>query len=256
MDGGIDERQWQRYVATYHDQRPAITERLLSRAEGSPYAWLSESLREVGGPILDLACGSAPTRALLTDSRWFGVDSSAGELCHAAGLGRGPLVRARAEALPVANGAVAAVCAAMCLPVLTPLDTVLGEITRVLRPPGLLVALVPARLDLDLAQILIWVRIMRWLGMRGQPWPNPQARDGLPGVLRRAGFTIRATSRRTFTLPMATAADAALLIEGLYLPGVDDSRVRDATRRLAAWARPGRRLALPLRYVLATGAAR
>jgi SAM-dependent methyltransferase len=257
MRGQTSDERWRRYVASYHDQRPAITERLLSHAgstpDASPYAWLVESLRTVGGPILDLACGSAPTRALLTESRWLGVDASTGELNYAAGLDRGPLVRARADALPVAGGTVAAVCAAMCLPVLTPLDAVLGEITRVLRPGGLLAALVPARLDANPAQILAWLRIMRWLGTRGQPWPNPRARDGLPGVLRRAGFTVRASARRTFRVPVATETDAELLIEGLYLPDVDVSGVREATRRLAAWAGPGRQVAVPLRRGLAPG---
>jgi SAM-dependent methyltransferase len=251
VSGEVDKRRWRRYLAAYHDQRPAITERLLSRADSSPYGWLVEPLRTVDGPILDLACGSAPTRELLRGPGWFGVDGSTGELGYAATAGRGPLVRARADALPVAGGVVSAVCAAMCLPVLTPLEAVLGEITRVLRPEGRLVALVPSRLGWAPAQALAWVRIMGWLGVRGQPWPNPQARDELPRVLRRAGFTVRASARRTFTVPMVTAADARLLVEGLYLPEVDETRVAEATRRLARWARPGRRLALPLRRVLA-----
>jgi hypothetical protein len=62
---------------------------------------------------------------------------------------------------------------------------------------------------------------------------------------------VTANDRRTFTVPLATAADADLLIDALYLPGVADHRVRAARRRLAALARPGRRVALPLRRVVA-----
>jgi SAM-dependent methyltransferase len=248
----VDEQRWRRYLASYHDQRPAITERLLGRADTSPYAWLVEPLHDMDGLILDLACGSAPTRPLLPDAHWLGVDVSAGELAYAAEYGRGPLVRARADALPVATGAAAAVCAAMCLPVLTPLDAVLSEIIRVLRPGAALVALVPSAGGLSLGQLASWARIMRWLGVRRQPWPNPRARDGLPGLLRQAGFTVHANTRRTFTVPLVTTADAELLIDGLYLPGVADTRLRQARRRLAALARPGRRLALPLRRVVAT----
>lgn len=248
---GVDEQRWHHYLAGYHDQRPAITERLLTRGDASPYSWLVEPLRDVDGPILDLACGSAPTRPLLADNRWLGLDYSAGELGYAAEHGRGPLVRARADALPVATNGIAAACAAMCLQVLTPWDDVLGEITRVLRPGGRLVALVPSAGGLTPAQLLLWARIMWWLGMRRQPWPNPQARDGLPRLLRRAGFTVQANARRTFTVPLATAADAELLIEGLYLPGVADHRIRTARQRLAALARPDRRVALPLRRVVA-----
>lgn len=247
----MEEQRWHRYLVGYHDQRPAITERLLARADASPYAWLVESLHGVDGPILDLACGSAPTRPLLIDARWLGVDYSAGELGYAARHGRGPVVRARADALPVATTAAAAVCAAMCLQVLTPWDAVLGELARVLRPGGRLVALVPSAGGLSPAQLLLWARLMWWLGVRRQPWPNPQARDGLPRLLRRAGFTVAANDRRTFTVPLATAADAELLTDGLYLPGVADHRIRTARWRLAALARPGRRVALPLRRVVA-----
>lgn len=247
----VDEQRWHRYLSGYHDRRPAITERLLARADTSPYAWLVEPLPDIGGPVLDLACGSAPTRPLLADTCWLGLDYSAGELGYAAAHGRGPLTRARADALPVTTHAVAAVCAAMCLQVLTPWDEVLGEITRVLRPGGRLVALVPSAGGLRPVQLLLWARIMWWLGMWRQPWPNPQARDGLPRLLRRAGFTVQADAGRTFTVPLATAADAELLIEGLYLPGVADHRVRSAGQRLAALARPGRRVALPLRRVVA-----
>jgi SAM-dependent methyltransferase len=247
----VDEQRWSRYLAGYHDQRPAITERLLSRAESSPYGWLVESLADVDGVILDLACGSAPTRPLLTTARWLGLDNSVGELGYAAQHGRGPLVRARAAALPVAANTVAAVSAAMCLPVLVPWDMVLGEITRVLRPGGRLVALVPSAGGLNAAQLVLWARIMWWLGVRRQPWPNPRARDGLPRLLRRAGFTVQANTRRTYTVPLATAADAELLIEGLYLPGVADTRIQTARQRLAVLARAGRRVALPLCRVVA-----
>jgi hypothetical protein len=87
---------WPTYLADYHDERPGITELVLARAVAgrhrTPYAWLVEPLRGMGGPILDLACGSAPTRPLLSKALWIGVDASPGELAVAATAGRGPLV--------------------------------------------------------------------------------------------------------------------------------------------------------------------
>ncbi|WP_199434734.1 nitrate/nitrite transporter NrtS [Qaidamihabitans albus] len=137
------------YPAGFHDERPGITEMLFARAvadqHAKPYPWLVEPLRGTTGPVLDLACGSAPTRSLLGRQRWVGVDSSAGELGVAAAAGRGPLVRGRAESLPVADDSIAAVCAAMSLPVLSPLEEVLAELKRVLRPGGRVVALVRTR---------------------------------------------------------------------------------------------------------------
>ncbi|OII66955.1 class I SAM-dependent methyltransferase [Streptomyces sp. CC77] len=250
----MDERTWRRYVSAYHDAHPGITERLLGLAEASPYAWLAEPLRAVPGPVLDLACGSAPTRAELADADWVGVDLSAGELAEAARRGRGPLVRAGADALPFGTATAGAVCAAMCLPVLTPLPRVLSEVRRVLRPGGVLAALVPSGSGLSPRGLLGWARVMGALRTVRQPWPNPQARDGLAGVLREAGFTVRSDERRVYDLPMETPAAVSLLGEGLYLPDVPPERTESAGRALAAWARPGRRLALPLRRVVAVPA--
>lgn len=246
----IGTMDWQPYLADFHDQRPAITERLLALSKGSPYAWLVEPLRS-DGPILDLACGSAPTRDHLSTSRWIGLDSSPGELAHAASAGRGPLVQGRADALPLADRSFDAVCAAMCLPVVTPLDDVLAELRRVVRPGATLVALVPSRPGASPTGWLRWLRVMRTLGIRDQPWPNPQARDGLPKLLRAAGLVVDSSQRRVFSLDMSSPAAVELLVDALYLPGVDERRIAQAKATLAARARPGHHMPLPLRRVVA-----
>ncbi len=86
--------------------------------------------------------------------------------------------------------------------------------------------------------LLGWARVMGALRAVRQPWPNPQARDGLAGVLRGAGFTVRSDERRVFRLLLETPAAVSLLVEGLYLPGVPPERTASAGRALAAWARP------------------
>lgn len=244
---------WPRYLAGYHEDRPGITELLLGpatdRRRERPYPWLVEPLRGRTDVILDLACGSAPTRKLLREQRWLGVDLSAGELTVAMRAGRGPILRVRGDQLPLADGAVGAVCAAMCLPVLTPLGSVLVELRRVLRPGGALVALVPSRMGL--LGLPGWVRVMRALGVRSPPWPNPDARDGLPKILRAHGFVVDDSRRRVFRRDVSDPSDAALLVEGLYLPGVEPERIEAARAALASWARPGRQLPFPLRRVIA-----
>lgn len=63
---------WDDYLSRYHGEHPAITERVLAgaaRRGRSPYEWLVEPIRQRRGPVLDLACGSAPTRDLLTETR-------------------------------------------------------------------------------------------------------------------------------------------------------------------------------------------
>lgn len=242
---------WPRYLERFHTQRPAITERLLAQADRSPYAWLVEPLRCKSGLVLDLACGSAPTRDVLAKARWLGLDSSPAELTAAAAAGRTPLVRARADALPLANGSVDAVCAAMCLPVVTPLEDVLTELRRVMRPGATLTALVPSRLGASPTAWLGWLRVMRALGVRGQPWPNPQARDGLAKILRAHGWVVESDHREVFRLDLGSAESWGHLVDALYLPGLDEQRIIDAKRTLTRRERPGRALPLPLRRVVA-----
>lgn len=243
---------WRGYVGEFHDDRPAITERLLALTDHSPYAWLAEPLRDIDGPMLDLACGSAPTRDHLPTARWVGLDFSAAELAAAREAGRGPLVRASADALPLRDRSLHAVCAAMCLPVVTPLDDVLAELKRVMRPGATLAALVPARLGLSPAGWLGWLTVMRALGIRGQPWPNPQARDGLARLLRAHGFEIVSDDRRVFRLDLAVPDSTDLLVDSLYLPDLVPQRVDDAKRALRHRATSPQRLPLPLRRVVAS----
>ncbi|PKV94036.1 methyltransferase family protein [Amycolatopsis echigonensis] len=249
-----DATPWPRYLARYHDARPGITELLLEQATDrraeQPYEWLLEPLPGRHAVILDLACGSAPTRELLPDARWLGVDFSAGELALAMAAGRGPVVRGRVERLPIGENAVGAVCAAMCLQVLTPLDAVLAEVKRVLRPGGTLVALVPSRMWFGRG-LLGWWRVMRALGIRSQPWPNPDARDALPKILRAHGFIVDTSERRVFRREIGDPHAAALLLDGLYLPDIAPDRVEAARAALASWALPGRWLPFPLRRVVA-----
>ncbi|MCA1674242.1 MAG: class I SAM-dependent methyltransferase [Actinobacteria bacterium] len=243
-------QRWRDYLAVYHDNRPAITERLLSLASSSAYEWLVEPVRAETRPILDLACGSAPTRPLLPGARWIGLDSSAGELGYATAAGRTPLVRGNADALPIATNSVAAVCAALCFQVLTPLDAVLSEMRRVLRPGGMVVALVPARPGLRPAGLLRWNHILRALGVRRLEWPNPQATNGLARTLRQHGFRTRSNQRREFTIAIRTDEDLELLVDGLYLPDLPTSRLHSAKNTLRPWVRSGRFLPLPLRRVI------
>jgi SAM-dependent methyltransferase len=247
-----DQQRWRRYLTTFHSTHAGITEQLFNHLDSSPYEWLVQPLlHDETGLILDLACGSAPTRAQLPRHRWVGMDTSPAELAAAAATGRGPLVRAQAGGLPLPDRSVRAVCAAMCLQVITPLTQTLGEVSRVLQPGGTLTALVPARLGLNPAGWLGWLRVLRAVGVLDPPWPNPGARDGLAQILRNHGFTIRADERRTFTLRLLTPDTMALLIDSLYLPDTDPNRIAKAKHILAGWTRPGRQLPLPLRRVIA-----
>lgn len=160
-------------------------------------------------------------------------------------------MRASTDALPVASASVDAVCAAMCFPVLTPLEDVLTEVRRVLRPGGTVVALVPSGRGYGVRGLVRWARLMRTLGVRSPPWPNPEARDGLARILRAHGFVLDRDLRRMFRREIAHACDAALVVDGLYLPEVEQARLDAAKTMLASRARTGRWLPFPLRRVVA-----
>ncbi|MEV2278102.1 class I SAM-dependent methyltransferase [Nocardiopsis sp. NPDC049922] len=247
----MDDRAWTDYLACFHGERPGVTERLLALAGADPYAWLVDPLHGRDGAIVDLGCGSGPTRDRISEPRWVGLDSSPEELAYAAAVGRGPLVMGDATALPFRDGSTAAVCAAMSLQVLRPLDTVLSEIERILEPGGLLVSLTPARLGPSPRGLVAWGRVLAALRTRHLPWPEPRACDGTAALLRSRGWTVLSRERRVFDLRMDRPEHTSLLVDGLYLPRVGGRRILTAKRSLTRWAAPGRTLPLPLTRVVA-----
>ncbi|WP_309117690.1 methyltransferase domain-containing protein [Saccharothrix sp.] len=137
------EQTWRTYLAAYHDDRPAITERLLGLAGSSLRIAGGTARRDRSdtGPRLRLSSHPAVAARCPVDRTGLLRQRTP----YAAADDRTPLVRGNANALPTATGPITAVCAALSLQVLTPPDTVLSEVRRVLKPDGALVALVPAR---------------------------------------------------------------------------------------------------------------
>lgn len=245
---------WREYLAEYHAEHPGITERLFSFADASPYQWVAEAAGEVGatGRVIDLACGSAPTRRWLTTPGWIGVDQSTAELAAAAAVGRGPVVRARADRLPFADDFAAdAVVAAMSLQVVRPLAGVLSEISRVLRPGGCLIALLPSD-GLPLREARKWLPVFTALGIVGLDWPNPEMTSEPAQVLTGHGFTLVSDQRRTFPVELPMPEGAGLVVSGLYLPTLAVRRRAAAVRRLATWSQRGLSLPMAMRRVVVT----
>src|SRR5690349_5378934 len=136
---------WDEYVEGFHAARPGITESVLRRARDAgtgPYDWLAEVVPP-RGRVLDLGCGSAPLFPMLAGRSWIGLDTSGAELAAARAAGAGPLLRARASAIPLRDASVDVVVCSMSLMVTTPVAQVVAEIARVLRPGGLLAATIP-----------------------------------------------------------------------------------------------------------------
>jgi ubiquinone/menaquinone biosynthesis C-methylase UbiE len=138
------------YLDEWHEQHPGATTRVVAPlvdSEGrTSYQVLADSMSEAEAPILDLACGDGYLLELLANGPHVGVDRSAAELELARRrLGDAvPLVRSDATGLPVATRSMGGACCHYALMLLQPLETVLEELVRVLRPGAPFAAVIPA----------------------------------------------------------------------------------------------------------------
>lgn len=235
---------WRDYVGAFHEQRPGVTEELLASARdqtgATPYDWAAGAVPP-GAAVLDLGCGSAPTAELLTSGDYLGADLSADELRLAVARGVA-VVQADATALPVRDAAVDVVVTSMAL-MLVPLVPTLAEVARVLRPGGLLVAVLPASGPVPVKDRLRYARLLLALGTT-LDYPNDAALDRLL-----PGFTVVSDERRGFRRELADPQDAALLVRALYLPDVDPGSVVRAEQVAGRWV--GSSITVPLRLLVA-----
>lgn len=248
---------WTRYLRGFHDQRPGVTEGVLSRSRagdcGDPYDWLLAAV-PARGRTLDLACGSAPLRRKPSERRYVGVDTSASELAAAQAAGADRLVRATATAIPLAAGSVDVVLCSMALMVLTPLTQVLAEIGRVLAPDGLLVATVPDHGPLRPADLPIVTGLMAALGRR-LTYPGDRHMPHLGELLDGAGLRPESDRRRRFAYRLCEPQDADRFLASLYLPGLRPVNYRLASGYLRALVRVRAELPIPIRRITARRAA-
>lgn len=143
--GGTD------YLQGWHDRHPGATSAMLDtltdEAGRNSYQVLAEAIQDGDEPVLDLACGDGYLLELLHPNRvCIGMDWNIAELdaaCRRVGHGA-PLARANAAVLPVVAAAFGAVTCHYALMLLQPLEGVLAEVARVLRPGGLLASVLPA----------------------------------------------------------------------------------------------------------------
>lgn len=140
------------FLRWFHDRHPGVTAATLARGvivgDGrSTYQRLADAIPP-GGRVLDLGCGDGYLMARLRDrgqpaADVIGVDLSAGELAAArARLPDLPLLCARAQALPIATGALTAVVSHLAWTLMSDLDAVADELARVLTPGGVFATIV------------------------------------------------------------------------------------------------------------------
>ena len=248
---------WDGYLERFHTGRPGITESVLrrARADGTdPYTWLAEVVPP-RGRVLDLGCGSAPLSRMLAGRSWIGLDTSAAELAAARSAGARPLLRARAAAIPLRDASVDVVACSMSLMVTTPLPQVITEITRVLRPGGLLAATIPATGPLLPPDRVAVAGLIVALG-RAPGYPAGRGMPRIPALLDGHGLRVITDSRRRFGYRLRGPADADRFLSSLYLPGTSAARCRLARGYLRFLALLRYEMPVPLRRITAERADR
>lgn len=252
-----DEVNWRRYLTDFHRDRAGVVEAVLSRSMGgdhSPYRWLARAVSADASLVLDLACGSGPmSRELAQPGRTIiGLDLSAEELALAAERSSGPWVRADGLALPFADGSMDAVTSSIGLAVLTPLNDVVAECARVLRPGGVLAAIAPAMRPLGPSDLRVLTRINTRLRTKPQ-FPGPLELVGFTKIAEGHGLRRVEDGRERYQFTVRSRADAELVMRALYLPSTRWSRVESAIELLED--RLSRRgsfeVAIPMRRVVA-----
>lgn len=256
-DDAEEKINWPAFLAAFHRDRPGVAEEVLSRAMSgavNPYRWLARAVSPNATRVLDLACGSGPvSREVAQEGRTvIGLDISTEELALARQRGPGPWVCGDARKLPFPDESVDAVTSSVGLVVVQPLDDVVSEIRRVLKPGGVMVAIAPALRPLAPKDIRVLSRVTGYL----------RAKPQFPGNVELAGFTktIEAhgmrkveDARERYRYPVRSRADAEILMNGLYLPNTRRSRIEAALEYLdRRIARKGQvDIAIPIRRVVA-----
>lgn len=242
--------QWVTYLQRFHDEHAGITEDVLTRARdergATPYDWLNELTTDCTRG-LDAACGSGAAMAGAQSGRWLGVDTSLGELTRARQQGHQLLTRADLTHLPLSEATFDVVVISMALMLISPLEPVVAELTRVLRPGGRLVALVPTTWPLNVRDLTSYRRLAKaytWsrLSMKQPALTHPRR------LAQRSGLEFVGGERRRFAYPLVEPDDALRFVSSLYAPESDPTDLARAASALHHGV--GRSLGVALRRLV------
>ena len=242
------EPAWSDYIDKFHTQHPGITEEVLARCTdetgATPYAWLTDCL-DPDAQVLDLACGSGPTREFVARD-WVGVDRSNTELHSARERGRATLVRADVTNVPIRNDSTAVVLCSMALMLIDPCSAVLDEIRRILTPAGELRALLPTTRPMTASDR--WNYLGLFAEARSRPrFPTTPLRRNAAHTFTASGLVITSDQSKRFSYPVGAPADADRFIDSWYRP---DRRNAKAERQRRGHGSPIT-IGVPLRRIIA-----
>jgi SAM-dependent methyltransferase len=242
---------WSDYLATFHRERPGITEAVLTRARTddgrNPYDWVAEALID-HRVVVDVACGSGPLARRISGA-WVGLDRSRAEVRLAAAVAPDRVAHADAARIPVRTQCADAVLAMMALMVVDDPDAAVAEMVRLVRPGGRLVALVPTTAPLTRRDRVRYARLLAALRIRHLPFPHPDVLHDPRRLLTGVGLAVESDERCRFRYPLTETDDALRWVRSLYLPDASPRRLRAAHRVTRRWV--GSSIGMPVRRVVA-----
>ena len=241
---------WRAEIDRLHATRPGITETVLRDATWrgvNAYRWLTEGV-DPKAVVIDLGCGSAPT-AEFCGSQWIGVDLSEAELRVAERKHHDHLIVTDMRFLPFSTACADLAVSSMSLMLVERLDLALNEIFRVLKPGGEFRFIVPSSRKLTIRDRLRYLRLLRCVRLN-QFFPPFGGANDLLAQLGRSGFKIENDESRRFKFNLHNHQDGDLLIDSLYLPGVDEKHRNRAARIAHSWS--GTDLGISLRRTICT----
>jgi len=199
--------------------------------------------------VVDLACGNGPLAGELAARGWVGVDLSRAELSLGSRQRVGPVALADVAALPVADRSAGSVVCSMALMLVQPLDRVLAEVARVLRPGGVFVALMPSRHPLSPSDAMRYTRLLSALRKRRFDYPNDRQLDDVGAIMAGHGLRLVDDRCRRFACLITSPSVGVMCVRSLYLPDIEAPRLAAGERVARGWV--GKELGLPLRRVIA-----
>ncbi len=245
---------WDAYIASFHSEKPGITEEVLALSYDSdgmtPYQWMGETLPE-GSSVLDVACGSAPLLRTGWGGDWHGIDRSREEIARIPSAWRASALIGSIDSLPFEREEFDAVVCSMALMIVDPFFKCLAEMMRVLRKGGLFIALLPgSTTGMTAFERMRWGRLMLALHIPRLAYPNSSYVQHLPSLLHTAGADHVTVTDRCYRYSIDSPAMGERLVQSLYLPGVSPARLKKASDRASQWV--GVSMPLPIQQIVAT----
>ncbi len=149
----VTPEEWAAFLKAVHFKYPSMTSKAFAQYKDSDqkssYQRLADCLPKPAKKIVDLACGDGYLTSILCahapSAKIVGIDMADGELDVARAKYQTKavsFVNANADALPFGNASIDAVVSHMALMLMNPIEPVVAELRRVLKPGGLFAAVV------------------------------------------------------------------------------------------------------------------